>query len=91
MISSMNKISHRVCGQGNGNSRLGRWTWTKCKGVNNITFKVIMAYRPCCPTTAGELMAYSQQERYMSEKDDTRNPREAILEDLMKEMREWYK
>ena len=86
---SIGAASHRVESKGEDSSKLGRWAWTKFKGINNITLRVITAYRPCQHSGAGPSTVHSQHQRYLDTKDDQRSPREAMLEDLLTEITTW--
>lgn len=79
---AINKAAHRVIEAGRDPTNLGRWSWLRFQGKNNIKLRVITAYRPCKPSSAGPSTAYSQQERYFDIKERNICPREAILRDL---------
>ena len=53
LITSINKIAHKVTDSGFDDSGLGRWSWTKYKGKCNSTLRVVALYRCCKPTTPG--------------------------------------
>ena len=89
LLTSINKPAHRITETGQDSSGLGRWVWQKLKGKREMALRIICAYRPCKPSTAGPNTAFSQQQRYMDTKKDTRCPRTAILEDLGKEIKQW--
>ena len=84
MTISIGKTSHRVHSTGKDTTGLGRWSWTKFRGSQNITLRTITAYRPCIPTTRGPSTVFSQHQRYLDSIDDTRCPREAMLNDLLR-------
>ena len=86
---SLGPASHRVTSKGMDDAKLGRWTWTRYKGTNNISLRVITAYRPCKITNAGPSTVHSQHQRYLDNKDDHRQPREAMLDDLLAEIEKW--
>ena len=68
---------------GNDETGLGRWTWTRHKGKNNITVKIYTAYRTCVPhNKLGESTVHRQHLRYLHRHHDDRTPRQALLEDL---------
>ena len=90
MITSIGKPAHRIDETGNDETGLGRWTWQKMKGKRNIRLRIISAYRPCIPSTAGPTTAYSQQQRYLNIINDKRDPRQAFLEDLGKNIEKWH-
>ena len=54
-----------------------------------MTLRVIAAYRPCKPSSAGPTTAYSQQLRYFDATKVDRCPRTAILEDLGEQLQTW--
>jgi len=90
MITSIGKPAHRIDETGKDETGLGRWTWQKMKGKRNIRLRIISAYRPCIPSTAGPTTAYSQQQRYLNIINDKRDPRQAFLEDLGKNIEKWH-
>jgi len=90
MITSIGKPAHRIEETGKDETGLGRWTWQKMKGKRNIMLRIISAYRPCVPSTAGPTTAYSQQQRYLNIVQDTREPRQAFLDDLGKNIEKWH-
>ena len=77
-----------AAGSGKDPTHLGRWCWTRYQGANNSFLRIVSAYRPCANTT-GQLSVYAQHKRYLLSQDDDRDPREAFLEDLQKEIRQW--
>lgn len=92
IISSINKPSHRIISTGRDETGLGRWSWTRYRGKHTVTTRVICAYRPCKPTSAGSNTAYSQQQRYFDIQDGETNdicPREALLRDLAAQITTW--
>jgi hypothetical protein len=48
--------------KGKDNSNLGRWVWTRYRGRNNQTLRIIAAYRPNPPS--GPFTVYAQQNAY---------------------------
>ncbi len=89
LITSINKPAHRIIETGKDPTGLGRWTWQRFRGKQNITLRIVSAYRPCIPSTAGPNTTYSQQQRYFDAMKVKRCPREALLEDLGKEIKKW--
>jgi hypothetical protein len=88
-IISIENTSHRIIKSGQDPSGLGRWTWTRYRGKHNVSLRVICAYRPCQPSSAGPNTAYNQQQRYFNRIEDSRCPREALLEDLGRSINQW--
>ena len=77
-------------------SALGRWVWVRYRGRNNITLRVVSIYCPCKPQrTAGRCLkskdrsVYSQHLKYLNDKDDERDPRQAFLDDLEEDLLKW--
>ena len=89
MQISINKPAHRIIETGRDETGLGRWVWQKYRGKQDITLRVITAYRPCTSSNAGPSTTHSQQERYFDLKGDDRTPRKAILDDLKIEIEKW--
>jgi hypothetical protein len=90
VLLSINNAAHRVMEAGRDSSGLGRWTWTRYRGRNNITTRVICAYRPCFPTGSDKSFSvYTQHQRYFDERNDDICPREAFIRDLSGELDHW--
>ena len=87
-IFSTNTTAHRVLQSGHDETGLGRWTWTRYRGRNDIVLRVISAYRPVLNWT-GPLAVYNQHRRQMYDNDDDRCPRQAMLEDLGAQVQQW--
>jgi hypothetical protein len=58
------RLSPTCVERGSDPTRLGRWAWTRMKGVLQRHTTVISAYRPCVPSTPGETTVYEQHARY---------------------------
>ncbi len=88
IVTAINRAAHRVRKVGRDKSGLGRWSWLRFRGKNNITMVIISAYRPCKPSrqSAGTNTTYAQHIRYLDAMGDDRNPRQAFLEDLAEEI-----
>ena len=89
LIHSTGKCCHRVISSSSDPSGLGRWCSTKYRGKNDISLRIICAYRPCKPSNPGPSTIYSQHQRYYDEHDDDRCPRKAFLEDLIAQLKTW--
>ena len=89
MTLSIGKASHRVVDKGQDPTGLGRWSWTRYRGTENIATRIITAYRPCLPSNPGPTTVYSQHLRYLDSTDDERCPREAMLADLLAQVNIW--
>ena len=61
-VWSVNKMAHRVASSGCDTSGLGRWCWTRFKGVNNMHIRIVAAYRPVYST--GPTTVWSQQQAF---------------------------
>jgi len=83
-LFSLGSAAHRVVGKGSDPSKLGRWTWTRYRGRNNITLRIISAYRPNFPN--GPFTVYAQHNAYFNSLNTPRCPRAAFLQDLNKEL-----
>jgi hypothetical protein len=80
-LFSINKAAHRVVSKGSDPSNLGRWTWTRYRGRNNHTLRIICAYRPN-PPSGGPFTVYAQHKIYFNSIEDQRCPRAAFIQDL---------
>ena len=97
-ILTNNRVAERIISSGKDSSGMGRWTWVRVRGSSNLTTRIICAYCPRKPSTSttttdspkrGLSMIYAQQQRVMQEEDDNRCPREATIEELFKNIKEW--
>jgi hypothetical protein len=86
-IFSIGKASHRVVEEGCNNTKLGRWTWTRYKGKNNHTLRVISGYRPNPP--AGPFTVYAQQNANFHSIGKPKCPRTAFIQDLSSELQKF--
>ncbi len=83
----MGPASHQVVEKGADTSNLGRWSWTRYRGRNNQTLRIISAYRPNQPN--GPFIVYAQQNAYFNSTGTPRCPRKAFLQDLCKDLNEF--
>jgi hypothetical protein len=88
VIFSVNQAAHRVQSSGSDPSGLGRWSWTRYLGRNQVTIRVIAAYRPVHNAT-GALSTYNRQRQFFYAHDDDRCPRQAFIDDLLQELQAW--
>jgi len=70
-LLSLNKSSHRVIRKGIDTMGLGRWSWTRYRGKNNLTLCIIVAYRPNPP--AGPFTVAAQYREYFTSIGDSHN------------------
>ena len=80
-VFSMNQAAHRVIESGHDQSGLGRWSWTRYRGRNQVTLRIISAYRPVS-NKKGPLSVYNQHRRFFYDQNDDRCPWEAFMADL---------
>jgi hypothetical protein len=85
---SINKAAHRVTTSGQDTTGLGRWAWTHYRGRNNVSLRVVTAYRPVRNTT-GAMSVWNQQRSYFDDKNDDRCPRELFNVHLADAIRTW--
>ena len=81
-LMSLNKTAHRVIGKGVDPTGQGRWCYSTYRGKNNIKLRVVSLYRCCKPSSPGPSTVYMQQQQIHDAKNDNRDPRDSILEDL---------
>ena len=93
---SFNQAAHRIDstsgGRGQDPTGLGRWTWTRFRGRDNVCLRVAVVYAPC--KSSGPLTAWSQQMAYFNSNSDASwrsdpNPRHRLFTDLSSSMDEW--
>ena len=87
---SVNQAAHRAYGRGYDDTGLGRWAWTRYRGKNGASLRIVSAYRPCL-NKQGATTVYSQHRRFLDDNNDDRCPRVAWLEDLQVAVRLWKK
>ena len=75
-------------GVGEDPSGLGRWTWAQYRGKQGIVLRVVSVYMPS-KNTNGIISVPAQHKRYLQERNDDRDPRQAFCEDLTTEMDKW--
>ena len=85
---SINKGAHRVLDCGKDPSGLGRWAWTRYRGRQGVTLRIVVGYRPVLNST-GPMSVWNQQKGFLEEKDDDRCPRSAFVDDLCGEVAIW--
>ena len=86
---SLNKTAHRVIGKGVDPTGQGRWCYSTYRGKNNIKLRVVSLYRCCKPSSPGPSTVYMQQQRIHDAKNDNRDPRNSVLEDLGETLATW--
>ena len=80
----------RISQSGRDPLLLGRWCWQRLLGRNGTVVRIITVYRPVEPRRSSTKQAAAQQRKAFMEKfhrNDT--PRQAILDDLAKEIHGW--
>ncbi len=81
------EAKHRIVERGKDPSGMGRWVWMRMEGKEGHHVRFVTAYRPCQSGGAGSV--FQQQARAMAVNKDYRNPRTAIMQDLVATMNEW--
>ena len=87
MVTSVNKAKTKVVEHARDFRKLGRWAWTRYRGKNNKTLRVVSAYRP--GSNAGAHTVYSQQRSYFDILGNDRQPKDIMLEELRVEIVKW--
>ena len=82
-VTIMEKYGEYVKEMGKDPSSLGRWSWIKVKGNNDITTIIISAYLPCRSRKTSMLSTYAQQKRYWAIQGIDTCPRAKAREDLI--------
>ena len=82
-----NMCSYKIRnGNGQDKEHLGRWTWTRVRGRDNIHSRFITAYRPC--KNKGLNTVWTQQRNHYQRKDiENPDPIAIFDKDLIKEMK----
>jgi endonuclease/exonuclease/phosphatase family metal-dependent hydrolase len=87
MILCINKICHHVLSSGYDSKNLGRWSWTKIRGINNQIIRILCLYRPVISSCVNGV--YRQQQTYLLEQNNDNCPRKQLLDDLEIEITNW--
>jgi len=82
-----NKLSHSALKPGDDPIGLGRWCWIKLRGTHAHHTRIVSMYRPC--KADGILTSYQQQLRTLGKLNRDICPKQAILDDLAKQISEW--
>ncbi len=86
---SRGQAAFRVMASGRDPTRLGRWVWTQYRGKGNRRLRVITAYRPCQKTESSPFATWTQQRTHFQSKNQDREPRKAIFDDLAGKINRW--
>ena len=62
--------------------KLGRWTWTRYRGKDNLITRIITVYVPTKPTVWGDRKVYFQQQKALTIDNITECPLKVFWEDL---------
>ena len=81
------EIKFRLQDRGRDPSGMGRWAWIRITGKEGHHTLFVTAYRPCQSGGAGSV--YQQHARAMALNSDFRDPRTAILQDLVEAIETW--
>ena len=84
MVWTLNQTVPRVRQCGSDPTGLGRWAWTRYKG-RGVSLRIFSAYRPVL-NRSGAASAWNQQRTALTNRNDDRDPRTAMLEDLAKDI-----
>ena len=70
---------------------LGRWSWMRFQGKQNVYTRVVSCYRPNTPNdkSDGGHSAWSQQQVSLDEQDIDTDPRQLFLDDITEAIRQW--
>jgi hypothetical protein len=80
-IVATGEAKHRITSRGKDSSGLGRWVWIRLTGKEGHHVRILTLYRPC--ESGGASTVFQQHSRGLTAKDDLRNPRTAILKDVL--------
>ena len=82
------KEASSIGGCGQDPSGLGRWAWTRMQGKDEKMIRFVTAYRPNPPGN-GANTVWAQHRLHLLAQGDDRDPQEAFLSDLRKDIRKW--
>ncbi len=86
-LFSIDNAAHRAVDKGMDASKLGRWVWTRYRGKNNQTLRIVVAYRPNPP--GGPFTVYAQHNTYFNSIGQPQCPRKAFLTDLRTDLQKF--
>jgi hypothetical protein len=84
----INKGAYRVMETGKDLRGLGRWAWTRYRGRNGVSPRVVTVYQPVRNRT-GVLSVWNQQKSYFETIQEDRCPREMFVHNLAAETKTW--
>jgi hypothetical protein len=82
------KLHHYTMGTGGDPTGLGRWTWARIRGKGGMVLRYASVYCPC-ENKSGKIAVWSQQKIYLQNHNDDRDPRQAFMEDLKRNIQQW--
>ena len=85
---SVNQAAHRVMSKGVDTTGLGRWSWTRYRGRNGITLRVVSAYRPVL-NKEGPTLVWNQQKTFWIKKGESECPRKLMTIHLCEAINSW--
>jgi hypothetical protein len=87
-VWSRNTGTHRVMESGHDKLGIGRWTWTRYRGKQDHSLRVISAYRPVL-NKSGTTSVWSQQRSFFDARNNDCCPRDIFVGDLVTEVQSW--
>ena len=69
--------------------KLGRWTSLTFTGKGAHVLRVVSAYMPCGKDPRGKDTVYHQQQLFLRQQEEPREPRTALLQDLHQALTRW--
>lgn len=87
-ILSVDEVTHRIIGCGQDTRKLGRWAWTRYRGKQDVTVRIISAYRPV-DSRGGPFTTWRQQRTFFLEQAIQTDPRQMFFEDLIPLLQQW--
>lgn len=91
-ILSVNRSAHCIESSGRDPSGLGRWSWNIYRGKEGIRLAIVSAYIPVNPSGDEGISpnaTYRQHKSYLSLKHRISEPKQALLDDLKIQLKEW--
>jgi hypothetical protein len=86
-VVATGKAKHRITCRGKDLSGVGRWVWIRITGKEGHHVRILTLHRPC--QSGGASAVFQQHARGLAAKGDTRNPRTAILQDVLMLVQTW--
>ena len=88
IITTRREATHRTISTSEDPSKMGRWTSILSSGKKGHQTRIVSVYNPI-GTSKGALSVNQQQTRKLQTVDNNQTPRDALIKDLRKLVKQW--